>query len=156
MKSDISRSNLSLDLDLSDYPVPNISPLPDFQYRTPSPGFSSLIGNSPSSIHQLSSLEESFPSCVHPSTITCQVCLGLISPKHSRVRGPPEIPNVGVGHGRKVNEWCSNRPDEDLKDTVEDEVKPDNTDQVFYPKKIHKPANPMILRRRSRVINYKE
>ena len=53
----------------------------------------------------------------HSSTITCEVCLGLISPKHSRVRGPPEIPNVGIGHGRKVNEWCSNRPDDELKDT---------------------------------------
>ena len=154
MKSEVSRSILNLDL--SDLPISNISSLPDFQYRTPSPGLSSLLGNSPSSIHQFSPIKEPFPSCAHSSTIICDVCLGLISPKSSRVRGPPEISNVGVGHGRKVHEWCSNRPDDDLKDTVEDDVKPDNTDLAFHPKKIVKPANPMTLRRRCSVINYKE
>ncbi len=154
MKPEVSRSILNLDL--SDLSVPNISSLPDFQYRTPSPGLSSLIGNSPSSIRQFSPLKESFSSCSHSSTITCDICRGLISPKSSRVRGPPEISNVGVGHGRKVHEWCSNRPDDDLKDTIENEIKPDNTDQAFHPKKIVKPANPMTLRRRRSVINYKE
>jgi hypothetical protein len=129
-----------------------MSPL---QYHTPSPAVSSPIGN-PSSPHPFSPFEESIPSCDHSSTITCELCLFPISPKKPRVRGPPEIPNVGVGHGKKVPQWCSNRPGDDSKDTIQEKVKPDNTDQAFHPKKkILKPANPKTLRRQSRV-NYKE
>jgi hypothetical protein len=65
------------------------------------------------------------------------------------------MPNVGVGHGRKVSEWCSNRPEDDMKDVKEETGKSDNTDKMFHPKKILKPANPKILRSQSRV-DYKE
>lgn len=130
--------------------MPDMSSL---RYHTPNPDLSSLR-NSPST-HQSNPQQESTPFCVHSHTRTCDICLGPISPKMPRIRGPPQNPNVGIGHGRKVSEWCANRPEDDLEDVVEEPIKPDNTDQKFHPKKILKPANPKILRSQNR-INYEE
>ena len=139
--------------------MPNMS-LSPLQNRTPSPGLDSVIGTSRSNVTSFSPLETgSVPPCPHSSTIVCDACQTSVHPRKPRVRGPPENPLVGVGHGRKVEEYCTTLLDElEHVGTEEGGLQPlqlDKTDGVYHPKRIVKPANPMTLRPRNK-INYQE
>jgi hypothetical protein len=126
---------------MDDLELPSISPIiEEDQSAFYNPDRDSSIYKTPSVTSDFSENESEFDTenrearrCSHDiaDTGSCDVCNHVVSPPRQRPKGLQRAieEGIGTGHGRKVEEWCSNREDRDPMDDnlgdVEDEVDDD-------------------------------